>query len=165
MGCDMGTMEPERLLSQIVGLPLWKLIVSPAGMTMDFGGEHDLGKGYSCGEFCIWVECRLRLVIARKEVFGTGFPLEREGDEIRSLIQNLAITRTGIDDRDNSLRLMLSEKVLLSAYPGTRASECGWRFQDWRTEPHSWFAVYSDALVSGKGTQVLSCLEPKEKAS
>jgi hypothetical protein len=94
-------------------------------MTFDIGNEIEK-EGVTRGEYTIWIRTRLRIVVDKKLVLHADFPTKDHLPVLEDLLQNKSITKVAIDPLDNSLRMLIGENCLLSAFPGPASSELPW---------------------------------------
>jgi hypothetical protein len=75
-----------------------------------------------------------------------SFPEEAESEVLRTLIEQKPVLRAGFDQKNNSLRLLFDEEMLLSVYPGTREEALFWSLFDNSVSPSEILVVCSESI-------------------
>jgi len=133
----------QDIVTRLESLSCWGLLIGPAGLTIEFGSKHEY-EGQSMGEFSVWIETRFRLAVDKKLVLSADFPLEGHLPALNAIMDNKTVTRAAIDPADNSLRLLVGETCLLSAFPGLADSEMPWTLFQTDLRPHGHLIAYHD---------------------
>ncbi len=121
----------KAFAERLVGLKAWGVLIGPAGMTIDFGRERLADPNRKRGEYSVWLQCQVRLHNQKKELlFDTCYPVPEDFECLRLFINGTVVTQAWVDERNSSLRIVLSDQVLLSAYPWTKETGKSWTFFD-----------------------------------
>ena len=136
----MNAAKYDSLLSRLLGLKTWGLKITVLGMTIEIGPEVASERG----EWSIWVKTRTRVAAARKRVVDVDYPTADRTDVLTRFLSEKTVIRAGLDDSNNSLRILLAPETLLSVFPGPAESESPWILFDNRGGPDTSLIVYSD---------------------
>jgi hypothetical protein len=135
----------ETHLSRLEGSPCWGFLVGPGGVTFEIGKEIQQ-EGTTRGDYTIWIRTRFRIVVDKKLVLHADFPTKDHLPVLEDLLQNKSITKVAIDPLDNSLRMLINENCLLSAFPGPANSDMPWILFRNAPDSHGYLVVNKDSF-------------------
>ena len=145
----MNELTELRLkLQKMVGLQIWKVLIGPAGMHLDFGDKLEDATGFRYGSFSVWIKCAFRITNEHCVFLKRSFPQEEDTGKVKSLVSGKYVERIDLDENANALRLLADSDLLISAFPGTLKSELCWILFDCTSDPNKNIIVYSDCFMS-----------------
>ncbi len=117
-------------VSKLEGLPAWEPLIGPCGITLEFGSKLNIFKGLESGDFSLWAQCEIKVSGHGKLRYPRCYPVKEDQELLDPFIITPAIMKAAVDEKDNSLRLLLHEDVLLSVYPAENEDDGCWLLFD-----------------------------------
>ena len=136
----------EELLSRITGKSMWGILVGPAGVHIHFGHEHSPSGSERCGEYSLWIKGIIRLNDKARRQLSTPPSLQALEAQLTGILTNRLPTSTGVDHKNNVLRLVVSDEILLSAFPSNKEQGHPWILYDHTASPTAYAVVYKDTI-------------------
>jgi hypothetical protein len=137
------------LFSQLVGRTVSGILIGPAGMHIDFGVCSNKPPFEPPRELSFWIKCGFRIKNTNEVLFETApNPPKETTPTISSLVARKTVTAADLDSRNNSLRIVLSEELLFSAYPGDQQDSTPWIIYDHTKVPVHYFVVFKNLIES-----------------
>lgn len=132
------------LVRRLVGLDAWDVLTGPAGASIQFGPLLEDNHSYRVGQYSVWIKCPIKLMQHGRSLLPEDLPDELRPGTLHSVLDGSRVLRAAIDPRDWSLRLLFSERVLLSCFPREVDTDECWIVFDHSTKPACSVAVYRD---------------------
>jgi hypothetical protein len=136
-----------QLIKDLEGLALWGFKTSIGGMTIEAGSELPETRGFKTGALTLWIQTRMRLYQRSNLVLETPYPSEGESIDWTSRLAGQTVVNSNFDDRNHTLKLLLTSELLLTIVPGTReAGDCWMMFDNRRKTDRAVLVVYKDII-------------------
>ena len=137
----------ESFLARLEGVVVTRVEAMFAGVHVHFGPlVYRSHYGRERGTFLLWIQTGLGVVQNKGVLLAASFPEEAESEVLRTLIEQKPVLRAGFDQKNNSLRLLFDEEMLLSVYPGTREEALFWSLFDNSVSPSEILVVCSESI-------------------
>ncbi len=122
------------MVSKLIGLPAWGPQVGPAGMTLQFGRKSVVA-GVEEGDLSLWIKCEVKISGEGLVYVSRRWPTPENIKEQNQYFESAAVLKAGIDERNNSLRVLLRGERLLSVYPAHDLEAGCWILFDHTMQP------------------------------
>ena len=117
-------------VSKLEGLPAWEPLIGPCGFMLQFGSKRIVLNRIDEGDFTLWAQCDIKVSGHGKLYYPRCWPVEEDQEMLESFLITPAVIKAAVDERDNSLRLLLHENVLLSVFPAENEDDGCWLLYD-----------------------------------
>jgi len=118
------------MVSKLEGLSVWQPLAGPCGITLQFGSKH-IARGFlEEGVSSLWAKCEIKVSGKGVVYFSRSWPTKQDQKKFDELLVSSGVLKADIDDKNNSLRLLLGENKLLSVYPAPDAQQGCWLLYD-----------------------------------
>jgi hypothetical protein len=124
-----------EMVSKLEGLSVWQPLAGPCGITLEFGTKHIVRGILEEGTFSLWAKCEIKVSGKGVVFFARSWPTKQDQAKFNELLVSSAVLKADIDDRNNSLRLLLGKNKLLSVYPPRSTQQGCWLLYDHTEEP------------------------------
>jgi hypothetical protein len=122
----------EILIDRMKNKTLWDISIGPSGINIQVGKEiKNKNDILSSGEISLWLQCDVKILSVRKEVFFSIFPQGREELAIfKKYLEGKKVIDTSLIKHNNSLKIKLESNITLQIYPQAPESEKCWIVYD-----------------------------------
>lgn len=149
----MEANQSSKLISEIIGMPLWEISIGPSGINIHLGKQlesHFMKIPIMQGEISLWCECNTRIYrdkVGGEIITDSLYPQDKNEEGLfRQYFENKIVADAFIREKDQSLHILVEPNIIFSAYPWTKESEKCWIIYDHRIKNPKGIMVYSDGI-------------------